>query len=558
MPSTDRISLLAGPLFATGPGAPTLDQKVEIAEVLRGQSPEMSKQIFRTMFSRLDQLSSGLEEARANFKRAAEVLEQISAPPWYVAEFIRMVATGDGAKAMVVCNGRRSLVALHPELVKAEDLACGDEVLLSNQLNVLMCRSPLGPCQFGEAASFARKTDDGRLVLRCRDEEMIVEAAGTLGDCSLKEGDLVRWGRATWLAYEKLASPCDGRKYLLDDVPAVAADQVGGQAASLRALVGGLATTLLNPDRARRYGLTGRGSIILIGPPGCGKTLMARVAVSEISRISGRRCRFGIVRPAEWENPYVGVTEQNIRNCFQTLREAGGDGDPAILFLDEVETIGRIRGGVANLHADRFLGALLAELDGYNGRGNIVIISASNRKDLIDPALLERLGETEIVVGRPDMAGARAIFDIHLPAGVPLNPNHSAVGATRQEVIDTAVSLLYAPNAGNELCVLRFRDNKTRMVYARELVSGRLIEQVCRQACQQAFLKELDGGDAGLTVQDMRDAVASAIRKLSTVLSPRNVHAYLTDLSNDTDVVDIRPIDRKVDRPHRYLTTTVP
>ena len=162
---------------------------------------------------------------------------------------------------------------------------------------------------------------------------------------------------------------------------------------------------------------------------------------------------------------------------------------------------------------------------------------------------LDDSGDTLCLTGEPH----RPVVNIHLPASVPLNPNHSVAGVTKQEVIDTAVSLLYAPNAGNELCVLRFRDNTTRTVHARELVSGRLIEQVCHQACQEAFLRELGGGDAGLTVQDMRDAVASAIRKLSTTLTPRNVHTYLTDLSNDTDVVDIRPIERKVDRPHRYL-----
>jgi proteasome ATPase len=556
MPGIEDVPFI-DPLFAAGPGAPTLDQKVELAEVLRGQSPEISKRVFRAMFNRQDRLVKGLEEAKANLKKAEAVLEQMSAPPWYVAEFIRMVPTGDGAnKAMVVCNGKRSLVVLH-EQVKESDLSCGDEVLLSNQLNVLMCRSPQGPCRYGETASFARRTADGRLVLRCRDdEEMVVELAGTLGACSLKEGDLIRWDRATWLAFERLESPCDGRKYLLGDIQPVAVDQVGGQDSSLRALIGALTTTLVDADRARLYGLTGRRSTLLIGPAGCGKTLMARVAASEVSRISGKRCRFGVVKPSEWENPYVGVTEQNIRSCFRALREAGEDG-LAVLLLDEVETIGRIRGGVANQHADRFLGALLAELDGFDGRGNIAVISASNRKDLIDPALLERLGETEIVVGRPDTRGARAIFNIHLPASVPLNPNHSAAGTTRQEVIDTAVSRLYAPNAGNELCVLRFRDNTTRTVYARELISGRLIEQVCRQACQQAFLRELGGGCAGLTVQDMQDAVASAIRKLSTVLSPRNVHTYLTDLSNDADVVDIRPIERKVDRPHRYLANAV-
>ena len=555
MPSNEEFPF-EDALFATGRCAPSLDQKVEFAESLRSQSPEISKRIVRAILQRHDKLHGGLQEAQANLKRCEGVLEQMSAPPWYFADFVKIVDTGQGPQAMVVCNGRRSLVALHPEFVKASDLTSGDEVLLSSQFNCVMARSPLGPCRLGETASFARKTADGRLVLRCRDEEMVVEPAGGLANCPLKEGDLVRWDKGTWLAHEKIEVPCEGRQYLLTDIQAVPADRVGGQDRSLRALIATLTTTLVDPEKAKLYGLTGRRSILMIGPPGCGKTLMARVATSEISRMSGRKCQFGVVKPAEWEDPFVGVTERNIRNCFRALREAA-IGGLAVLFLDEVETIGRIRGGMANQHGDKFLGALLAELDGFDGRSNVAIISATNRKDLIDPALLERLGETEIVVGRPDMAGARAIFNIHLPAGVPMNPNHSTAMATRREIVETAVSILYAPNAGNELSVLHFRDNSTRTVYARELVSGRLIEQVCREACQLAFLRDVRGGEAGLRVQDMQEAVASAIKKLSATLSPRNAHTYLTDLSKDTDVVDVRPIERKVNRPHRYLTPAV-
>lgn len=540
------------PLLATGNGAPTLEQKFSLLESLQTQPSETRRQVWVSLFRQIERQARGLEEAKACNKKLEELLDTLLRPPLYVAEFIAMVDD----KAMVACNGRRSLVVLHPDLVRASDLSRGDAVLLSNQLNCLMFRCPEGSQRFGEIASFAWRIADGRLVLRVHDQEMVVDAAGPLGDCALKEGDLVRWSRDSWMACERLGPPRDATKYLLADVRSMAPDQVGGQAASLKALVGALTTTIVDPALAGRYGLTGRRSILMIGPPGCGKTLLARIAASEIARLSGKTCRFGIVKPAEWENPYVGVTEQNIRNCFQALRDAAQDG-LAVLLLDEVETIGRIRGGTANTHADRFLGALLAELDGFDGRGNVAIISASNRKDLMDPALLERLGETEIVVGRPDRMGAKAIFGIHLPPGVPLNPNHSAAGATRQEIIDTAVSLLYSPNAGNEICTLRFRDNTTRTVAARELVSGRLIEQLCRQACQQAFVREVAGGQPGLTVQDMRDAVASAIQKLSTVLSPRNVHTYLTDLSNDTDVVDVRPIERKVDRPHRYLARAV-
>ncbi len=313
-----------------------------------------------------------------------------------------------------------------------------------------------------------------------------------------------------------------------------------------------LTSSLVNPVKAALYGLTGRRSVLLIGPSGCGKTLMTRVAVSLISRMSGKKCSFAVVKPAEWESPYVGVTETNIRECFRALREAAKDGF-AVLFLDELETIGRIRGGAANHHADQFLGALLAEIDGFDRLANIALVGSTNRKDLMDPALLERMGAVEILVGRPDMRGARAIFNIHMAPDVPMNPNHSASKTTRQEILDTAVAMFYAPNAGNELCVMHFRDNTTRTVYARELISGRLIEQICQDARERAFLRDSRGGEGGVTVEDMREAVTDAIAKLSTTLSPRNVHTYLSDLSRDLDVVDVRPVRRKVQRPHRYL-----
>lgn len=546
-------------LLASGRGALSVDEKVEFLEKVRKDSEECSKRIDRALLQHQDEshqrqeaLNRGLEEARINLEKCQRVLEQIAAPPWYVAVFIKLVNTGQGPRAMVACGGSRSLVAIHPERVNVNELSCGDEVLLSNQHNVVMARSPLGPSRFGETASFAHKTADGRLVLRARDEEMVVEPAAALMNCPLKEGDLVRWDKSTWLAQEKLDSSGEGHRYLLNDIETITTDRVGGQDHNLKTLLATLTTILMDPDKAKLYGLTGRRTCLMIGPPGSGKTLLARVVTSEIARMSGKKCRFGVVKPAEWEDPFVGVTERNIRDCFRALREAAQEGI-AVLFLDEVETIGRIRGGAVNHHADRFLGALLAELDGFDSRSNVAIISASNRKDLIDPALLERLGETEIVVGRPDMKGAKAIFNIHLPSGVPFNPNHSYAKATRQQIIDTAVSMLYAPNAGNELSVLHFRDNSTRIVHARELVSGRLIEQICREACQLAFLRDVNGGPSGLTVPDMQEAVTSAIKKLSTTLSPHNVHAYLTDLSKDKDVVDIRPLVRKVDRPHRYL-----
>jgi SpoVK/Ycf46/Vps4 family AAA+-type ATPase len=197
---------------------------------------------------------------------------------------------------------------------------------------------------------------------------------------------------------------------------------------------------------------------------------------------------------------------------------------------------------------------LLTEINGFADRGaRVAILAATNRKDLVDPALLERLSEVEVAVERPDLRGARAIFDIHLPATVPFSPNGSAAPETRTAIIETAVTRFYAPNADNELCVLKFRDGKTRTVAARELASGRAFEQVCRAARHAALLRELRGGEPGVSVSDIESAIGEALTKLATTLSPRNAHAFLTDLPADADVLGVTPLRRRVANPRRYL-----
>ena len=391
-------------------------------------------------------------------------------------------------------------------------------------------------------------------MLKWRDDELIVEAAGTLKPVSLETGDIVRWDRSAWIAFEKIER-AKGRSYFLDEVPDVRPDQVGGQRAVLDSLLAALTTTLVAPDTAKIYGLGGRCSILLIGPPGCGKTLMARVAAAEIARITGRKCRFAVVKPSEWEDPYVGVTQQNIRNCFHALREAARDG-LAVLFLDEIESVGRIRGSSVGHHSDKFLAAFLAEMDGFSGREGVAVIAATNRKDLMDPSILERISDVELVVNRPNMRGAREIFEIHLPQSLPFSPNGYQAVATRREIAERAVSRLYSPNAGNEVCVVKFRDGKTRTVAAHELMSGRTIEQICRAARQAAFLRDVRSKERGLRAEDIDTAVADAIQRLSTLLTPRNAHAYLADLPQDIDVVAVEPIVRRVTHEHRYLNVT--
>jgi hypothetical protein len=533
-----------------GDGAPTLVEKLEMVQMIRRTGTDPGRRLDQLLLERLARFAAGLTQAQAAQAQLTAMLERFDAPPWYPALFLRPMDTALGPRALVLHGGAQRLVALG-EGVELSALATGDEVFLGKDLNVVTGKSPWGAPRCGETAFFERVTGDGRCVLRWRDEEVVVDAASGLVPAGLQRGDQVRWDRSAWMAFETIERPL-GQRFLLTEIPPVGVDQVGGQDANLELLLAALTAALTAPGTATRYGLSGRQSVLMVGPSGVGKTLMARVAAAEVARLSGAQCRFGVVKPGEWESPWVGETQQNIRDCFRALRDAAAEGY-AVLFLDEIEAAGRIRGGAASQHADKFLAALLAEIDGFSGRGGVAIVAATNRKDLVDPALLERLSDVEITVRRPDLRGARAIFAVHLAPSLPFHDNGATASETRDEMIEYAVSRLYAPNADNALSVVRLRDGKTRTISARELVSGRLIEQICRAARQAALHRDLRSGDAGMRLADMEHAVCAALERLATTLTPHNAHAYLADLPQDVDVVSVEPIVRHVPRVDHYV-----
>lgn len=530
-----------------------IDETVTTVQRIRGTSVEAGAVVDRTLVESIMAYRRGLVDARGRLAELGETLDRLSTPPLHPAIFHRTV-TSEGETKAIVQTGNARRVVLAGKEVNLNALMRGDEVFLNSGQNLVVAVSPDGPGRCGETAMFERKLTDGRLVLRWHDDPMVVETAGRLDGAGFKTGDVVRFDRSAWMALEKIELET-GRKYLLDEVPDLPLDLVGGQGANLENLLSVLTMILVEPLRAAAYGLTGRNSILMCGPPGCGKTLMARVAVSELARLTGKKCRFAVVKPSEWEAPYVGQTQENIRQFFQTLRETSEDGY-AVAFLDEVESVGRIRGGAVGHHSDKFLAALLAELDGFTDRRNVAIICATNRKDLLDSALYERLSDLEVNVGRPDLRGARAIFKIHLPESVPYQPNGEMAKSTREEIIELAVSRFYSPNADNELCKIRFRDGKQRTIAARELASGRLIENICRTARRTAFLREVRGGSTGVQTKDMEDSVSQTLERMRTILTIHNAHAYLADLPQDVDVVSVEPIVRKVKQTHQYLNSS--
>lgn len=494
------------------------------------------------------------ELEKVNREQHKAILE-LTSEPLHTAIFLRGPATGaEARRAKVLCRNRELVVGVHPD-VQLESLVPGDEVLLNrDDAIVALGDTPAQPG--GTLAIMQRRLPDGRILVKAREEQIIMQCLE--GAAGAKAGDLVRVNLEAHIAFECIEQPRETAS-LVTDLPVAHRHQLAGQDETYRRLKLALSAALMDRKKAAAYNLQGRNSILVIGPPGTGKTLMVKVAANELSREHGLKCRFAVVKPGSWNSPWFGEAEANVRREFETLnRLADEEGTIVVVYLDELESTARHRGSGIGHAEDKVTAALLAELDGFRERSNVVIVSSTNRKDLIDAALLERLSSTELLVGRPTASAARAIFDVHLPTTVPYSPNGASAPDTRREIIDVAVSRLYAPNGDAKVAQIKFSDGKQRSVTARELVSGRLIAQVCRNACELAFERDVTSGESGVTVRHMETAVEETIERLRTTLTKVNAGNYLPDLPQDTHVVAVDVVRPAAKRTGYYLNETPP
>jgi proteasome-associated ATPase len=517
-------------------------------ERLRRDLSPLAPAIDQMLLTTLLDLRAGLEEATGTLQELSAEVEKLSSPPWSIGRVQAMVE--DEGRAIVQTRAGQTLVELAAD-VEPSDLGVGTAVYVSQSGSLVMGCAPESLLAGGETAYFDRALADGRAVVKYRDEEFVVSPSSSIDARLLKEGDMVMWDRGMHIALEQI-EPGESKALVKDEGLGVSFDDVGGLGGSVRQLVSAVTTGVVDSKLAATYGIDGRRTVLMCGPPGCGKTLIAKATAREIEALTGRKCHFFVVKPGEWETAWVGETQANIRRTFETLN-AQAKGDVVVLFLDEVESLGRHRGATASTISDKFTAALLAELDGFSARGESVIMAATNRKDLIDSALLQRLSEVEIAIPRPDADGAREIFSIHLGEKIPVRPNGPLASSTRSAILDAAVAQLYTENGDADLCTLHFRDGQSRSVRASEMVSGRLIRQICRSAAEAACQRELDGGPAGLQVADVNTAVGRAVQGLSTTLTCANAREYLKDLPQDVDVVRIDRVTRRVHQPLRYI-----
>jgi ATP-dependent 26S proteasome regulatory subunit len=531
-------SLLFRALMAHGEAAPGIDAKQSLLAERRRISEAESARTDRLLIEELTRAGHQIDEMRqatAELMDAQaqlrEMIETLTSPPLMEACYVGAARIGGEELAIVARDGSRSAVRLNGDIA-ISDLAPGQIVYVTKGGGAILGHEAVERPEAGEIGTVRAVLSGHRLVLQYHGEEVIVRRGRGLSEETVEPGDRIVWDANTRMALEVLPATAD-QQWFLRELPDVGRTAVAGLGRERDRIIDRFILGITHAELAGQYGIAHSGTLLLHGPPGCGKTTLMRVIVSELGRVAGEKCRVAVVNGSELESPWVGETQRNIRDLFRELATGSG---PKVLFIDEVDAIARHRGGTIAHHDDKFLSTWLTEIDGLRRLRDVAIIAATNRKDLLDAALLERLSATELFVPRPSMAAAKEILRVHLPADLPFSPNGASAAGTRDELIDTAATLLYAPNAQNKLARLRFRDGRERIVTARDLVSGRVFQQICSAARDVAFRRHAHGGAGGLRVDDIEAAVDDALDRMATILTPRNVRSHIADLPDDVDV----------------------
>jgi len=472
--------------------------------------------------SQNEKLSYTLREAREHISALRDEVDKLTQPPSAYGTFL---AANDDHTVDVYSGGRKMRVSLHPEIERSE-LRRGQEVVLNESLNVVLARAHE---QSGEVVVLKEVlADEKRALITGRaDEERVVELVDELVGTRLRSGDTMLMDPRSGLLLERLPRP-EVDDLILEEVPDISYEDVGGLDSQIEQITDAVELPFIHHDLFADYRLPAPKGILLYGPPGCGKTLIAKAVANslakKVAQVSGdreARSFFLNIKGPELLNKYVGETERQIRLVFQRAREKSEEGWPVIVFFDEMESLFRTRGsGISSDMESTIVPQLLAEIDGVETLNNVIVIGASNREDLIDPAILRpgRL-DVKIKIERPDEQAAVQIFAQYLTADLPIDTveiERLGGGDTEKAVrsmIETTVEEMYRSDEGNEFLEVTYQNGDKEVMYFKDFSSGAMIENIVRRAKKLAIKRLISGGEPGIRTEDLLASIRQEFKE---------------------------------------------